>query len=81
MLARMHRFLEEDSQMVEFPYRQRVGWISYYNGAFFLGEYCYDITINALNNLVRLPVLCKHILVFELVLITTTLKPELLCHT
>ena len=49
MLARMHRFLEEDSQMVEFPYRQRVGWISYNNGAFFLGEYCYDITIDAIK--------------------------------
>ena len=30
MLARIHRFLEEDSQMVEFPYRQRVGWILTY---------------------------------------------------
>ena len=30
MLARIHRFLEEDSQMVEFSYRQRVGWILTY---------------------------------------------------
>ena len=30
MLAKVHRFLGEDSQMVEFSYRQRVGWILTY---------------------------------------------------
>ena len=30
MLARVHCFLEEDSQIVEFLYRQRVGWILTY---------------------------------------------------
>ena len=30
MLARMPCFLEEDSEMVEFPYRQRMGWILTY---------------------------------------------------
>ena len=30
ILASVHCFLEGDSQMVEFPYRQRVGWILTY---------------------------------------------------